>query len=577
MPVKNIAKDKLQKYDILRRDKEPYIPTYQVLAEYVHGRSANFHGNTQTPGYLLVENIYDNTARQANNLMAASLGGAMWPNGGKTAILDPPDHIKGTEAETQELRDFYEFATKVTLRAINHPKGGFTTAFEEYLLANGSYGTAGLGVYEADDYDAPFRFMAHDVVHMVIDEDPHGMVDTVYFTREMTLRQMVKEYGVENLSPAARQKHNAQEWNEKMRVLICIEPREERDYTKAGNQDMPIASYHIDMDGQHVLRESGYIEMPVFVGRFWKVPGEKYGRSPGMAALPDILELNAMREAYILGQEKTLDPPMALYEDSSLGNGVLDTSAGAVNVFSPTGRGAATGAGKAVEPLYTVGELPTAKERIMELTENVRNHFFVDRLLDLNNETRMTLGEANIRNELRGQSLTPVYSRQETEVLIRVMERVFNSLLLRGYYGVIPGSKQEQVMLARGQTPRHLPEAVIELMASDREVYQINFISPAARTMRSEELFGTQRTLEFATALAQIDPQVVDKLDTDAMLERVQELTGAPSSVIVAIDAVAKIREARAQAQAQQAATELERSQSETTRNVAQAQNMLAG
>lgn len=52
--------------------------------------------------------------------------------------------------------------------------------------------------------------------------------------------------------------------------------------------------------------------------------------------------------------------------------------------------------------------------------------------------------------------------------------------------------------------------------------------------------------------LAQINPESLDKLDTDAAVDALADINGVPPSLIVSGDRVAMIRKARAQNQMQQ-------------------------
>lgn len=334
---------------------------------------------------------------------------------------------------------------------------------------------------------------------------------------------------------------------------------------------MPIASIHIEICSRKIIKESGFEEMPVFVGRFIKVLGEKYGRSPAMVAMPDILEANATREAISIATEKQLDPPLAVYDDGSLGAGTIETSAGAINVFSVSGR---INNGKPIEPLYTVGELQSSYNHIETLKESINNHFYLDRLLDFNNETRMTFGEAQLRNALRGQSLGTFYARQEMEVITPLIKRTFNILLKRGLFGVLQNSIEELELLKRGIRPIYIPEEIAQRILSGLDVYDLDFISPAKRTMQSEELQGTIETANFAVGVAAAVPEILDNIDTDEMLRRIAKLSGADEDMLKDMQTVQSIRKARAEQQAQIMQLEQARQQSEIGRNVAQINSM---
>lgn len=573
-PINPISEDRISKiierHEAMRREKAPWLPLYEILGEFVMTRKQHFVSEG-TQGEVQNAKLFDETGQQANHLMASSLIGALWPNGAKSIQILPPADMADFEEDTADVKKYYNFVTRKLTGYMDLPESGFLTSLEEYMLDQGAFGISGIGVYEQDDdYAVPIIYKSVDAKQITIDEGPNGFVDTVYIEKIVTIRQAVREYGYDSLSDATQKAFDKGAGSDKLTILVCVEPRIERDPYGFGVQNYPVASIHIEKDKKRVIKESGFYEMPIYVPRFWKAMSEKYGRSPGMNALPDILEVNALREALIIATEKQLDPPLGVLDDGTLGNGTIDTSAGAINVISISGRLGTLGR-KPIEPLYTVGELNSCNERIIQLQQSIENNFFKDRLLDLNNETRMTLGEANIRNKLRGESLGTIYARQIAELFKPCIKRTFNILLRKGLLGVVEGSKLEETLLAKGVQPIYIPEAVARRIASGQDVYEIKFISPASRIMQVDELNGITQTLEVVTPLAGISPESLDVIDLDVTIGRIVELTGAPESMVRASDNIKKIRDTRAQMQQAQAQAEAERNQSETVRNIAQA------
>lgn len=552
-----------QRFKVLKNNKRSLKSLFQLISEYVYNRKYDGQ-DIPNAGIFADEDIYDNTAQRANGIMANVMVNNIWPNGPRTFSLgrtwDTPD--------TEEVKTYFSYVNQQMYSVMDNTKAGLQTALDEYMLDQGAFATSGIYVKEKeDDRAVPVRYEAWSIKGRYIDEGPDGNIDTIFSEISMSVRNAVKVYGYENLSARVRKDFDNGDIENKVKILHVIEPRLERDKSKKGVKDMPIASIHIEVDTRKILKESGMEEMPVFIGRFSKVPGEIYGRSPAMVAMADILEINAVREAISIATEKQLDPPMAVYDDGALGAGAIDTSAGAINVFSVTGR---LNAGKPIEPLYTVGELQSSYTHIDTLKETINNHFYLDRLLDFNNETRMTLGEAQLRNALRGQSLGAFYARQENEVITPMIERTFNILLKLGRLGVIQGSKEEVEQLKRGMQPVYIPEELVQRMMNGEDFYEITYLSPAKRTMQSEELRGIIETANFAVQVAPASPEIIDNIDFDKLIARVAKLSGAPMELIKDSDTVKKIREARAKQQEEIAKMEQARQQSEIGRNVAQ-------
>ena len=552
-----------QRFKVLKNNKRSLLSLFKLISEYVYNRKYDGQ-DIPNAGIFADEDIYDNTAQRANGIMANVMVNNIWPNGPRTFSLgrtwDTPD--------TEEVKTYFSYVNQQMYSVMDNTKAGLQTALDEYMLDQGAFATSGIYVKEKeDDRAVPVRYEAWSIKGRYIDEGPDGNIDTIFSEISMSVRNAVKVYGYENLSARVRKDFDNGDIENKVKILHVIEPRLERDKSKKGVKDMPIASIHIEVDTRKILKESGMEEMPVFIGRFSKVPGEIYGRSPAMVAMADILEINAVREAISIATEKQLDPPMAVYDDGALGAGAIDTSAGAINVFSVTGR---LNAGKPIEPLYTVGELQSSYTHIDTLKETINNHFYLDRLLDFNNETRMTLGEAQLRNALRGQSLGAFYARQENEVITPMIERTFNILLKLGRLGVIQGSKEEVEQLKRGMQPVYIPEELVQRMMNGEDFYEITYLSPAKRTMQSEELRGIIETANFAVQVAPASPEIIDNIDFDKLIARVAKLSGAPMELIKDSDTVKKIREARAKQQEEIAKMEQARQQSEIGRNVAQ-------
>lgn len=553
----------LQRNERLKAEKAPLKGLYSLISEYIFNRKYDTYG-VPTSGIFADEDVYDNTGMRANSIMANVMVNNLWPNGPRTFSIgstwDTP--------QTDEIKKYWAWVNQQMYSVMDSSRAGLLTAFDEYMIDQGSYGVSGIYVAEDEyDFNVPVRYKMWNVKTMCIDEGSDGLIDTIFSEIEMSVRNAVKEYGLENLSAKVRDKFLKGFVEDKVKILHVIEPRLDRNPKKFGVKDMPIASIHVEMTTRKIIKESGFEEMPVFVGRFIKVPGEKYGRSSAMIAMADILEINAVREAIGIATEKQLDPPLAVYDDGSLGAGSIETSAGAVNVFSVTGR---INNGKPIEPLYTIGELQSSYAHIETLKEMINNHFYLDRLLDFNNETRMTLGEAQLRNALRGQSLGTFYARQEAEVLTPLVNRTFNILLKRGRLGVVRGSKEEIELLSKGIMPMYIPDAIVQRILTGAEVYDLTFLSPAKRTMQSEELRGLIETANFAVGVAPVNTEILDNIDFDAMLQRVAKLSGANMEVLKDATTVQEIRRARSEQQAQLIQLEQARQQSEIGRNVAQ-------
>lgn len=560
----------LERHQALEKEKQPYLNVFEMIGKFIRLRKTNFNTDSNIAEFLTAENVYDATAPNALFTMSASLMGNMWPNGAKSFRLVKPDSLPDTLA----IRDYFDKISQRVANAMDHPKARLSIALDEYINDLGAFGTCGIAVCENDDKDNPVSYKVWDVKTMVVDEDPNGIIDTIYNKFKLSVRQTVETYGIDNVSERVRKLYSDLKFNEQVTILHAIYPRPIKARRRGGKtgKGLPYASLHIDLDSKMIMKESGFKYLPVIVGRFYKVPGERYGRSPAMQALPDIIEINAIRESVLLATEKALQPPLVVLDDGSMGAGEIDTSPNGITVLNVSGR---MGSMDPIKPLYTVGELQAAQAQIEQLIQNITQAFFIDRLLDLNNDTRMTLGEAQIRNRIRGDSLTSIFDRQEIEEFTPLIDTTVKILLDKKLLGVEEGSIDEYAILLSGKEEESsiikIPPEVGQLIREGREWYKIQYISPAKRMQQAEELQGIYTVMEITNGIAQVDPSVLDYIKADVLLKRAASLGGGPSEIIQDEDTVRGIREQRAAQQAEMMKQEAMRNESEVARNYAQA------
>ena len=540
------VKQTLKRYKSFATEKSPWLIHYQVVAMYFLTRNADFTVNF-TPGQFLNRDLFDSTGPKNANIMAGSLMGMLWPESSINFRLKPARFLP----KTKEVKDYFDEISARLHDAMTETEAGLSMALIESMREGVSFGTSGVGVFDPAerDSDCHFLFQAWDVKRMVIAEGPNSLVNRIYYEREETVEQTVLEFGIDNVSEKTRMAYKNKDYDLKIRILHSIEPRYDRDPDGNGALDMPVSSTYIEMGSDKLLKESGYPSMRVFVHRFFKNIREKYGRSPAMDALPDVLELNALREAEIVATEKMLDPPLGIIDDGRLGASTIDTSAGAINVFNISGR---VGNQPPVFPINTVGDMRPTKDRIEELKQSIADHFMIDRLLDMQNTTEMTLGEVMERQKMRAFVLNPIFSRWIREVGSPLIECCFNMLLDKGYLGVMPGSEQHLNSIINGQPVLVIPIEVAQAMLSGADVYDIEYLTPAARMMQTENVNGVLNAWKFANDIAQTQPEIYDNLDEDISMNIVAPGFGAPREILRDAETIAQIRNARAKQQSDQ-------------------------
>ena len=413
------------------------------------------------------------------------------------------------------MKRWLQEATEVILSEINAPSVAFPSHIHEYYLALCSIGTACIFIGEPATREG-ISFRSIHIDEILISENADGIVDTVFRTFKMTVRQIVQKWGEGSLSPRIAKLYEKKEYDKEIDLLHCVYPREDMVEGKKAADMLPIASVYIDDKEKYVLAEGGFDEMPYMVSRWSKTVGEIFGRSPAMTALPDIKMLQEIMKTTIKAAQKIVDPPLLVPDDGVLGP--IRTVPGGLNYYRAS-------SGSRIEPLLTGGNIPISFEMMNDLRERIRTTFFLDQL-QFQGAPRMTATEVIERTERTLRLLGPTLGRLQSEFLGPMIERIFGVLVRSG----------------------RLPDAPESM--SEREL-KIEYVSPLARAQRQSETQGIMRTLEFVGPIAGMDPQAAQVMKGADTVRHIAELNGVPSVLLKSAEELAA--EAQAQAQAQQA------------------------
>lgn len=519
MDVKEIK----QNFELLKRERQTWDSLYQILGKYISLIKQNFE-QTEQAGAFLLDDVYDATGAFAAHNSASALIGMLWPGTAKQAIeIVPPRDLE----MTTELQEFYTNMTSKTVEAMDDPRANLALSLDEYMLDQMIFGTSGVGVERGTSSKLLYR--PYGVKETYIEEGKDGKVESIYLFFEWRVNRIVAEYGLENVSKKIQDKYNNNKTTDKCKILICITPRSDKK-ADAGALSMPYASYHVDWESDKIMKESGFEEMPIMIGRFRKLNYERYGRSPGSMALPDIKEANALREAVIVATEKILSMPKGVMNDGIFGGSTIDMSAGAINVFN------STGSVSNQPPIFDIGSppnLPWAEQRLEKLEQIIAQHFSVDRLLDFNSSQEMTFGEAQIRNQIRNQSLSSLFSRQLSEVITPLIERSVKLLFRMGEFGVVQGTEEEEELLQAGAPNiKYVPDAIAQRLENGEDVYRLVYKTQAANASRAEEYLGIMDIMNYAMSGMSIDPSLADRIDLHKGAKHISDIRGVPADII---------------------------------------------
>ena len=287
---------------------------------------------------------------------------------------------------------------------------------------------------------------------------------------------------------------------------------------------MQFGSGYYECQTKNLIEEGGFEENPYIISRYVTTSRETYGRSPAMIVLPDIKMLQAMSRVVIRAGEKVVDPPLLIADD-----GVIlpvNTRPGGATFARLDGRQQAP-----IQPLNTGGR-PDIGEAMMESRRRTINDAFLVTLFQiLVDSPRMTATEVLQRAQEKGALLAPTVGRQQSETIGPLIEREFSIL---GRQGVLPP-----------------PPDILQ-----GEEYEVEYVSPLSRAMKSEEGVGILRTLEMVQPIAAVDPSVMDNFNFDEITRVLADVNGVPQRILKDEESIADARNQRAQQQQMQQALE---------------------
>ena len=497
----------------LKAQRGSWETHWQDLSNYVLPNSADFN-TKRSRGDKRTTLLYDSTGVHANEMLAAGLHGMLTNPASNWFSLRVKDDSQDT-GSSSEAKQWLEDTTNVVLSEIAAPSVAFPSHIHEYYLSLCSIGTACMFVGEPSTREG-ISFRAIHIDEIFIAENADGIIDTVFRSFKMTVRQIVQKWGEESLSPRIKRMYEKQEFDKEIDLLHCVYPRDDVDKGKRAATMLPVASVYIDEKENHVLAEGGFHEMPYMVSRWSKTVGEVFGRSPAMTALPDIKMLQEIMKTTIKAAQKVVDPPLLVPDDGVLGP--IRTIPGGLNYYRAS-------SGARIEPLLTGGNIGISYEMMTDLRDRIRTTFFLDQL-QFQGAPRMTATEVVERTERTLRLLGPTLGRLQSEFLGPMIERIYGVLSRAGR---LPGP----------------PESIAE------QELKIEYVSPLARAQRQSETQGIMRTLEFIGPIAGMDPQAAQVIKGADTVRHIAELNGVPPMLLKSNEEL--MEEARAQQEAQAA------------------------
>ena len=521
LPAKEMEEksDILKRYESLRTARVPWEQAWQSVSAYLSSfliQPANTRSRTNGDDKLYLNaELYSGAAVHAVDLFANGFIGNLCPRGTPWFALKLHDDKM---AQDQFIKEWYsDLETHFYDR---FDQSNFYESIYAVTKLASSYGTSAFFI-RGNDATKQLFFHVLPMNSFWVDEDQNGQVDTLYRELWMQGRNILKQFPDIDTKPSGKQV--AMELKERQyqyfRLIHAVQPREEFDPNDAGNKNFPYESiYYIDGWDNFELSCSGFKTFPYAVWRFRKEPGYTYGFGPGLDSLRDGEILQQVSKTMLEADHMAVRPPWLLPEG-------MRTNDDELQLF-PEGRNYYDGLNpQSIRPLST-GTPVIGHQREEQLKQAIRDHFFVDFMLMLQQAQRqMTAQEVIERQAEKAAVLSTIIGRFNSELMDVVFQRIFE---IDFEYGLLP--------------PLPVDISV--------EKINIDYMGPLAMAQKMyHRNMGVQRFLGQVLPLAQAFPDILDRIDSDAMVDDAADSNNLNPKILVPLAKALKLRQQKAAAQ----------------------------
>lgn len=511
-----------KRLESLKSERSSFIPLWRELSDYHLAHRGRFLTSDRNKGYKRNTKQYNNTSRLASRTLASGM------MSGITSPARPWFRLTTSDPDLREraaVQDWLHQVQKVMYEVFS--ASNFYNSIHQMYSELGVFGVAPMGIYS--DFENVIHCTPYTVGSYMLGLNGKNEVDTFYREYELSVGQVVKQFGIENCSKTVTQQWltgNSEAW---VQVVHVIEPNDDRDMMSPLAKDKPFRSVYYEKGNNSekenkFLRESGFDEFPILAPR-WDVTGEDvYGVDcPGMTTLGDTKALQLGEKRKYQALDKIVDPPMQ-------GPSTMRQKVG--SSLRPGEIVWRDGVGEGLRPIYDFKPDLNAMMVInQEAEQRIRRGFYEDLFLMLAGSDRrqITAREVAEKHEEKLLMLGPVLERLHSEGLDPVIDITFNKLQRAG---VLPPPPQE-------------------LQGVDLKV---EYVSVLAQAQRLVAVGSLERMAGFVGNIAQVFPEARHKLDAMQTVDEYADSLGVPPSVIRSDDQVQELQQAEAEAQAQAAA-----------------------
>ena len=411
----------IKRYQKAEERKQQWEPHWQECYEYAFPQRENICRSAMMniDGGKKNIHLYDATAPDAVDQLASSLLAELTPPWAKWFGLTAGPELLLEEAS--QVAEVLNKTTEVMLQNFEH--SNFAVEIHQCYLDLIVAGTACLMFEEASIGEASaFRFYAVPLREIALEESADGKLESTFRSSKIRIDDIKVRFPDVEI-PERWLELNRQDSDYRLNLIEAVIPQNGKFGTSGYEYTAFVWNENCGTEDNLILKEGIFATSPFINFRWLKAPGEIYGRSPVMKALPDIKTANKVVELILKNASISVTGIWQADDDGVLNPANIKLVPGAI---IPKAVGS-----KGLTPLEAPGKFDVSQLILENLQKSINHALLADRLSQVNSPT-MTATEVLERTAEIARILGASFGRLQAELLTPLLKRAFLILRRRG-------------------------------------------------------------------------------------------------------------------------------------------------
>lgn len=431
------------------------------------------------------DTLFDGTAPDAVDQLAASLLAELTPPWSRWFNLTAGSELPANEAA--RAANVFEDISQALQGHFD--RSNFIVEMHQCFLDLVTGGTGALLFEEGPPgSDSAFRFRALPLPDFWLEEGSTGRLDTVFRRSHLIIDEFTERFPKAALSAdeaRARDSGDAMsisvvEATSRQRGAIRFTAFREEPVDRRDAVEQPLAT-------------GVFSDNPVIAFRWMKAPGESWGRSPVMKALPDIRTANKVVELVLKNASIAVTGMWQADDDGVINPANIKLAPG---VVIPKAVGS-----EGLKPLDAPGRFDVSELVLKDLRQRIRRGLLVDKLGQVDNP-RMTATEVLERKAEMARLLGATFGRLQSELLAPLIQRGIGILRRR----------------------KEIPPIKI-----DGRTISLSYASPLAQEQARQDI---QTVTGWTDLVSRLGPAGMSAIDAAKAARWAGRILGVPSALI---------------------------------------------